>query len=137
MKRLNRINAIPITLVALSFVNTAAAGEVKIVSADLHNSSANRWSLKVTLKHADTGWDHYADNWRVVDDGGNVLGERVLFHPHVDEQPFTRGLHGVTIPANIKTVYIEAHDTQHGWTPKRMKIELNKASGGRVRVETE
>ena len=44
--------------------------------------------------HPDTGWDDYADGWRVLDMDGNELGMRVLHHPHVDEQPFTRSLSG-------------------------------------------
>jgi len=44
----------------------------------------------VTLSHADTGWEDYADGWRVELEDGTVLGTRVLGHPHVNEQPFTR-----------------------------------------------
>jgi hypothetical protein len=71
----------------------------------------------------------------VVDDKGNVLGDRVLYHPHVTEQPFTRGLSSVKIPQGVTTVYIEAHDKVHGWTPDRLNINLGKAVGGRIRVE--
>ncbi len=49
-------------------------------------------SVHVTLSHPDTGWDHYADGWEVIAADGNRLGLRVLAHPHVNEQPFTRSL---------------------------------------------
>jgi hypothetical protein len=121
-------------LLAATVANTATAGDVRIVAADLHTAGANRWSVNVTLMHADSGWDHYADRWRVVDDAGTVLGDRVLHHPHVDEQPFTRGLAGVVIPDATGTVYIEAHDKVHGWTRQRLTVDLHQARDGRLRV---
>lgn len=87
-KRLSAISFL--TLSTLLFIDKVQAGEVSILAADLKQQSNLTWSLSVTLKHADTGWDHYADNWRLVDKEGEILGDRVLFHPHVNEQPFTR-----------------------------------------------
>jgi hypothetical protein len=135
MKKLNKTNGMVAFLLALAAFNTAYANDVKILAADFQSNDGNRWSVNVTLQHADTGWDHYADNWRVVDSQGNVLGDRVLYHPHVDEQPFTRGLSDVKVPEGITTVYIEAHDKVHGWTPNRLKVDLNKANGGRLVLE--
>ena len=129
------MNVMVAILLALTAFNTAYADDVKILAANFYTSDGNRWSVNVTLKHGDTGWDHYADNWRVVDSEGNILGNRVLYHPHVDEQPFTRGLGSVKVPEGITTVYIEAHDKVHGWTPNRLKVDLNKATGGRLMVE--
>ena len=137
MNKFNKTNGMAAGLLVLTMLNRADADDVKILSAELHSSGGNRWLLNVTLKHGDTGWDHYADNWRVVDGEGNMLGDRVLFHPHVEEQPFTRGLGDVKVPEGITIVYIEAHDKVHGWTPNRLKVDLTKASGGRLRVEAE
>lgn len=122
-------------LLALSMANIARANEVKILAADFHHNSNNRWTVDVTLKHDDTGWDHYADEWRLVDDKGNVLADRVLFHPHVDEQPFTRGLSNIELPKSISTIYVEAHDKVHGWTPHRLKIDMSKSEHGALRVQ--
>jgi hypothetical protein len=124
-------------LLVLTAVNTADANNIKILAADFQNSGGNSWSVRVTLKHGDTGWDHYADNWRVVDGEGNILGNRVLYHPHVEEQPFTRSLSGVIIPKGVTSIYIEAHDKVHGWTTNRLKVDLGKAGGGHLRVEAE
>lgn len=74
------------------------------------------WRFDVTLSHPDTGWDHYADAWRVLDPDGNELGIRVLLHPHVQEQPFTRSLSSVTIPAGVTEVLIEARCLVDGWS---------------------
>jgi hypothetical protein len=82
----------------------------------------------------DTGWDHYADGWRVVTADGKVLGHRTLYHPHVNEQPFTRNLSGIKIPAEVNTVFVEAHDKVHGWNKERLEVNLQQAQGERYRV---
>ena len=101
----------------------AFAGDVEITDAKAR-ALGNAWSFDVTLLHADTGWEHYADAWRVVAPDGTVLGTRTLLHPHVNEQPFTRSLSGVEIPAGTAEVFIEAHDSVHGWAPDRFRIAL-------------
>jgi hypothetical protein len=116
-------------------MNVAVAGDVSVLMADFRSAGGNHWAVNVTLKHNDSGWDHYADNWRVVDADGNVLGDRVLFHPHVDEQPFTRGINSVLVPEGTNTVYIEAHDKKHGWTGKRLQVDIGKVKGGHMRVK--
>ena len=63
-----------------------------------------------------------------------VLGERTLYHPHVNEQPFTRNLSNITIADDINTVFIEAHDKVHGWNPERLEVNLQQAQGERYRV---
>ncbi len=73
------------------------------------------WQFDVTVDHADTGWDHYADAWEVRDTDGTVLGTRKLLHPHENERPFTRSLSGVAIPDDITAVEIFPHDSVHGW----------------------
>ena len=112
------------------------AGEVDIVSAKFIKNHNNSWNIDVSLKHGDTGWDHYADNWRVVDPEGNILGDRVLYHPHINEQPFTRSLSNITINNTVKIVYIEAHDKEHGWTKKSLKIDLNRVVNSVLKVES-
>ena len=81
----------------------AQAGEVTVVAIAVEPEGGGRFSFAVTLRHADQGWDHYADRWDVVSaDGKTVYGERVLYHPHVTEQPFTRSLDGVAIPPGVR-----------------------------------
>ena len=82
------------------------------------------WTVSVTLRHADTGWDDYADGWRVVKEDGTVLGTRTLFHPHVNEQPFTRSLSGVEIPTGTARVFIEARTNVDGWGEARLPLDL-------------
>ncbi|MDN3719327.1 hypothetical protein QW131_09160 [Roseibium salinum] len=99
------------------------AGEVEIVeaSAKRHGDS---WTFSVTLKHDDSGWDHYADLWQVMAPGGVLLGERELLHPHVDEQPFTRSLSGVQLPEDVTEVIIRARDSVHDFSPQEYRLAL-------------
>ncbi len=117
------------------FLGFAHANQVKIVKATFSQSKADVWAVNVTLKHHDTSWKHYADIWRIVDGTGKILAERVLRHPHKNEQPFTRGLSQVQIPPGTKLVYIEAHDKIHGWSKKRLKIDLQQIKNGKLSVQ--
>lgn len=103
---------------------TASAGEVAVVNAKAVKSGKNTYRFDVTLRHDDEGWQHYADNWEVLSLKGNVLGKRILLHPHVNEQPFTRSLGGVFIPEGIKTILIRGHDKVHKNGGKELKLEL-------------
>lgn len=106
----------------LSF--TTQANEVAIQNVTTKQQADGSWYFNVTLLHEDSGWNHYADLWVIEDKNGLELGRRVLWHPHVDEQPFTRGLGSVRIPANISTVYVKAHDKVHGWSKNVYKLKL-------------
>ena len=94
----------------------AAADPPEIVGAKATPTGAV-WRVEVTLSHPDTGWEHYADKWVVLTPDGQVLGERVLLHPHEDEQPFTRSLGGVAIPPGTDEVLVQAEDSVHGPGP--------------------
>jgi len=85
----------------------AAAGPPTIVGADAVRDDMGL-KFTVTLRHDDTGWDHYADGWDVLAEDGTLLATRPLRHPHVDEQPFTRSLHQVMLPDGTRRVYIRA-----------------------------
>jgi len=92
----------------------AMAGEPRVTAATATREGAT-WRFEVTVAHADTGWEHYADGWEIATPDGSRLGYRELLHPHVTEQPFTRSLGGVAIPAELGRVTIRAHDSLHGW----------------------
>ena len=123
-KRLSAVRiACVLVLSVAAFATAAYADAVKIVNA-VATQHGDSWHFDVTLRHNDTGWDHYADEWRVLDEDGKILGDRVLYHPHEDEQPFTRGLSGVKIPSDIKKVYIEAHCKVDGWAKQKFEVNL-------------
>ena len=100
---------------ALPIIATADIPKIMAVDAVPTNGT---WQFNVSLLHADTGWDHYADGWGIYTEDGTELDYRVLAHPHVNEQPFTRSLSGVAIPDGITQVFILPHDLVHGDGPK-------------------
>ena len=96
----------------------------------LEQRAPNLWDISVTIRHADSGWDHYADLWIVVNpENESILGERVLAHPHVSEQPFTRSLLNVRIPESIRFIEIRGKCNLHGFEGKRVRIDLESESG--------
>ena len=82
------------------------------------------WRVDVTLNHPDTGWDHYADGWEVLDANGNRLAYRELLHPHVNEQPFTRSLSSVIFPDGTREVFVRAKCSVDGWASQSVRVEL-------------
>lgn len=94
-------------------MQAVVAGEADVIAVDTHRSSDGTYRFDVTVRHLDTGWEHYADRWDVVAPDGTVIASRVLAHPHVNEQPFTRSLSGVRVPDGVNQVTIRAHDNVH------------------------
>ncbi len=117
--------ALILTLVsALTLAPQAMAGEVDVVQVKADKDRSGMWSFSVSLRHDDTGWDHYADNWEVLSPNGEILAERVLAHPHVDEQPFTRSLSDIKIPNGLTYVILRGRDGVHGYGGQTMRVDL-------------
>jgi hypothetical protein len=125
-----RKSAITSTAFALSLVGgVALAGEADVIDVSVTRTAEDTYTFDVTVRHDDTGWDHYADRWQVIGPDGAVLGERVLLHPHETEQPFTRSLSGVVIPAEIEEVTVRAGDKVHGFGGAEMRVALPDPEG--------
>jgi hypothetical protein len=118
--------SILLALALLLAAPLALAGEADVLKVEARAAGSGAWRFDVTVAHADTGWDHYADRWDVLAPDGTVLGTRVLAHPHESEQPFTRSLGGVQIPASVTRVTIRAHDKVHGLGGQEATIELER-----------
>ena len=103
----------------------AWAGEADVLDATARCSVERVCDFSVTVRHADSGWDHYADRWEVLAPDGTVLGTRVLLHPHENEQPFTRSLGGVSVPPGLASVRIRAHDLVHGSGGAEVDVSLD------------
>ena len=101
-----------VTFLCLGALLLANEASVKYVKVTKQNGVYN---FSVTILHEDSGWKHYVDAYEILDKDGNVLGKRVLWHPHENEQPFTRSLNNVKIN-KIKTVYVRAHDSVDGYS---------------------
>jgi hypothetical protein len=83
------------------------------------------WDFDVTVSSPYDTPERYADAWRVVGPDGAVLGVRELAHDHAGEQPFTRSLRGVQIPAGVDSVVVEGRDQANGWGGATVVIVLD------------
>ena len=109
----------------LLLMSTAAyAGEADVIEVKVRRIAGDSYNFDVTVRHTDEGWKHYANKWDVTAPDGTVLGTRILAHPHVDEQPFTRSLAGVKIPAGIDEVTVRAHDLVHEYGGKTVTVAV-------------
>ncbi|MCH8237577.1 MAG: hypothetical protein IIC06_05320 [Proteobacteria bacterium] len=102
----------------------AAAGKASVVKATASRGADGSYSFTATVAHADTGWKHYANKFEILTPDGKVLHTRVLYHPHVDEQPFTRGSGNVKIPTGITSVIVRAWDNVHMAGEKTFTVKL-------------
>ena len=114
------------SIVALLCLTPIAAdgGEADVLDPRATPTDAGTYRFDVTVRHADTGWDHYADAWQVLGPDGAALGTRTLLHPHTEEQPFTRSLTGVRIPDGVTEVTVRAHDSVHGHGGKALTVAV-------------
>lgn len=110
-------------LLAWLAVAPALADEAKVVDVAVTKVGEGRYRFAVTLSHPDTGWEHYANAWHVEASDGIRLGTRVLAHPHVDEQPFTRSA-TIGVPAGTRRVLVRAEDLVHGLSKTAQTVEL-------------
>lgn len=116
-----------VVLTASAFVmwaNASWAGQVSVLDATVQANSNGTYAISATIFHKDEGWKHYADKFEVLDINEKVLATRVLFHPHVDERPFTRSISNVAVPVGTISVIIRAHDSKHGDGKRMFELKL-------------
>ena len=95
-----------------------------VVDVRVHARSDSRFDFDATISSPYDTPQRYADGFRVMNAEGIQYGERNLLHDHANQQPFTRDLYGVAIPAGIKTVIIQARDKQYGYGGKTLQVTL-------------
>lgn len=114
----------PLFALLLLCAATVHANQATIVAADINKLGDNHnFQVDVTISHADAGWDHYANRWDIFDEKGQLLGTRILHHPHDNEQPFTRSLL-LDIPPGVKTITIVASDSVHKANPDTVQLTV-------------
>lgn len=101
--------------------------QVKNVQA--MQSKDGSWCFDTQVRHNDQSWEHYADAWQVTDLEGNVLGKRVLAHPHDNEQPFTRRLCNIKIKEALQKVIVSSKCNVHGFGGEKVILDLSKIKG--------
>lgn len=113
-----------ILLAVLLLAQAAFAGEADVVDVKVRRNASGTYDFDITVKSVDKGWNHYADAFEVLGPDGKVLGRRVLLHPHETEQPFTRDLYGVRIPAGVTHVTVRARHKPKGYDGEVMTVRL-------------
>jgi len=111
-------------LAALFFAQMAVAGEADVVDVKVRRNASGAFDFDVTVKSVDKGWEYYADAFEILAPDGKLLGRRVLLHPHETEQPFTRELYDVKVPANVVRVTVRARHKPKGYDGKTMNVAL-------------
>lgn len=111
-------------LLGACVTSLADAGEADVEDVKVRASSPGVYDFDITVRSVDKGWNHYADAFEVVSPEGKVLGQRILLHPHENEQPFTRDLYGVRVPAGIAEVVVRARHKPKGYDGRTMRVRL-------------
>ncbi len=111
----------------------AGAGEADVLGVEVQCEApeadlpASICRFSVTVQHADTGWKHYANRYDLLDVNGPLISSRVLRHPHVDEQPFSRELGPIAIRHDVEKVKVRANDLIHGTGGAEVIVEIPHA----------
>lgn len=109
--------------VAEATVDGSAQDFPDVIAVDA-TKNGDDWTFAVTISSPYDSPEQYADAWRVVGPDGTVYGERLLTHDHASEQPFTRSQTGITIPDDVRSVTVEARDSENGWGGSTIDHEL-------------
>lgn len=121
------------TVLALGVCLTASAARAAdpalqkypdVLAAKVQARTPGTFDFDVTVSSPYDTPQRYADAFRVRSKDGTVYGERILLHDHAGEQPFTRDLHGVSIPRSVRAVTVEARDRQYGYGGKTVEVAL-------------
>ena len=95
-----------------------------VIAAKATPRGGNTFDFDVTVSSPYDTPQRYADAFRVMHRDGTVYGERTLWHDHADEQPFTRDLYGVRIPAGVRAVVVQARDRKNGYGGRTIEVAL-------------
>ncbi len=95
-----------------------------VVDVKVKARGENRFDFDVTLSSPYDTPQRYADAIRVMSVAGMLYAERVLLHDHADEQPFTRDLQGVSIPARVRAVIVQGRDQKFGYGGRIVQVAL-------------
>ena len=126
-----RLGIFDITLMALSIagsvVMTVDASEQEypdVIDVQVNARGQNIFDFDVTVSSPYDTPDRYADGFHAMSRDGVIYGERKLFHDHASEQPFTRDMYGVFVPASVVVILIQARDKANGNGGKVVEVAL-------------
>lgn len=95
-----------------------------VIAVQVQARGVDTFDFEVTVSSPYDTPQRYADAFRAMGNDGKVYGVRRLLHDHAGEQPFTRELYGVAIPASVRSVVIQGRDQRHGWGGGQKEVRL-------------
>jgi hypothetical protein len=114
----------PMLLAAVGPRALAAQSFPDVMAVVARAAGTDTFDFDVTVSSPYDTPQRYADGMRARSAEGRVYGERKLWHDHAGEQPFTRDLYGVKVPAGVRSVIIEARDQKFGYGGKTVEVRL-------------
>ncbi len=115
--------------------------DATVVFVRASETAPNVWTFEVTLCHPDEGEAHFLNGWDVVLPDNTVLkvatGDpftQMLAYAADRAEPLTSSQAGLVLPAGTAVVYVQAHDTVHGYgNPVRVEVGIH-GRGDRTEV---
>jgi hypothetical protein len=145
----HHVQKVPVTETAPIVVGPSAkiaspangAGDADVIDVVAEHGVDGLWDFHVTVRHQDTGRSHFLDGWDVVlPDGTVVLNDptdrftRRMFHPHVRTPEFRRSKQDVSLPEEVTSVTVRAHDSKFGYGGEEVRVDLQADAGDRFVV---
>jgi hypothetical protein len=124
-----RSTAIAGFIALLGGASGALAGQADVTNVEIKYRGFTGYDFNVTVRHEEESPVHFVDRWEIVAPDGRILGTKRFTSAHVNEQPFTRMLSGVSIPPQIDRVTVRAHDTQHAFGGREVTVQVPKWDG--------
>lgn len=122
--QLRALSAVVIFPALALSAGSALAGEAIVEAAKIVALGAGQYRVSATIRHDDSGWDHYADGFEVLAPDGALLVTRKLVHPHENEQPFTRSTNAFAIPPGTEFVNVRARENILGYGDDMLKLAV-------------
>ncbi|MEO7245295.1 MAG: hypothetical protein ABIX12_09130 [Rubrivivax sp.] len=115
----------PMTTLRAAAPDASAQRFPDVVGVKVSAAAADRFQFDVTVSSPYDSARRYADGIRVRSAAdGTVYGERALLHDHANEQPFTRDVSAVRVPAAVTHVVVEARDREFGYGGRTVRVRL-------------
>lgn len=131
MTRPTRSAALLAALLAAAIACTGALaapkgkkGPANVVGVAMSRNLDQTIDLRVTIRSADKGPEHFCDRFEILDPEGRVLHVERIAQPHVNEQPFSVSLTNLRLPEGLERVTFRARMRPDGASGTQRDVKL-------------